>query len=130
MARPFLRRGRRRAFVLRMPTRAPTACSYAGCRERTHERFCPRHKREEQRRYDKERGSGSARGYGARWRKARKRFLIEHPFCATCDSFANVADHVVPHKGDKKLFWDRNNWQALCKQCHDRKTAVQDGRWG
>jgi 5-methylcytosine-specific restriction protein A len=26
------------------------------------------------------------------------------------------------------LFWDEDNWQALCKPCHDRKTAVE-GRW-
>ena len=25
-----------------------------------------------------------------------------------------------------KLFWDRDNWQPLCKQCHDKKTARED----
>jgi len=38
---------------------------------------------------------------------------------------ATVVDHVTPHKGDKVLFWDRLNWQALCKRCHDRKTAFE-----
>jgi 5-methylcytosine-specific restriction protein A len=38
-----------------------------------------------------------------------------------------VVDHIVPHRGDKKLFWDSSNWQALCdgqtgRGCHDRKT--------
>ncbi|WP_143035082.1 HNH endonuclease [Marininema mesophilum] len=28
------------------------------------------------------------------------------------------------------LFWDKDNWQSLCKRCHDRKTAIEDGRWG
>lgn len=32
---------------------------------------------------------------------------------------ATVVDHIVPHRGDMKLFWDRDNWQALCKACHD-----------
>ncbi|WP_407496877.1 HNH endonuclease [Pseudooceanicola sp. MF1-13] len=32
-------------------------------------------------------------------------------------------DHITPHKGDRKLFWDRSNWQALCHACHSRKTA-------
>jgi 5-methylcytosine-specific restriction protein A len=28
------------------------------------------------------------------------------------------------------LFWNRENWQALCWRCHSRKTAKEDGRWG
>lgn len=28
------------------------------------------------------------------------------------------------------LFWDRTNWQGLCKQCHSRKTAAEDGGFG
>ncbi|WP_390622926.1 HNH endonuclease [Ralstonia syzygii] len=40
---------------------------------------------------------------------------------------ATVVDHIVPHKGDQHLFWRRSNWQALCKACHDRKTAREDG---
>ena len=43
---------------------------------------------------------------------------------------AVVVDHIWPHKGDRALFWDRGNWQSLCKACHDRKTALEDGRWG
>ena len=36
---------------------------------------------------------------------------------------ASVVDHVVPHRGDAGRFWDQDNWEALCKTCHDRKTA-------
>ncbi|WP_456243258.1 HNH endonuclease [Thermacetogenium phaeum] len=36
----------------------------------------------------------------------------------------------MPHKGDRQLFWDESNWQALCKPCHDSKTAREDGGWG
>lgn len=32
---------------------------------------------------------------------------------------ANVCDHVVPHHGDPKLFWDSTNLQSLCAGCHD-----------
>jgi 5-methylcytosine-specific restriction enzyme A len=28
------------------------------------------------------------------------------------------------------LFWDRNNWQAMAKACHDKKTASEDGGFG
>ena len=34
---------------------------------------------------------------------------------------------MVPHHGDMTLFWDEENWQALCKRCHDAKTASEDG---
>ena len=43
---------------------------------------------------------------------------------------AKVTDHIIPHKRDMKLFWDRNNWQPLCKPCHDTKTAREDGGFG
>lgn len=39
---------------------------------------------------------------------------------------AEVVDHIVPHRGDGKLFWDEGNWQALCKNCHDSKTMTED----
>ena len=40
-----------------------------------------------------------------------------------------MVDHIIPHKGNLELFWDEDNLQALCKPCHDRKTA-KEGRWG
>jgi 5-methylcytosine-specific restriction protein A len=43
---------------------------------------------------------------------------------------ATVVDHKIPHKGDMKLFWDRSNWQSLCKCHHDIKTATEDGGFG
>lgn len=62
--------------------------------------------------------------YGRAWQAARKAFLTAHPLCVYCERMgkvvaASVVDHVTPHKGDLALFWDRGNWQALCKPCHD-----------
>jgi len=69
------------------------------------------------------------------WRRASKGFLAEHPLCRDCYGRslvvpAEVVDHVTPHRGDPALFWDRTNWQPLCKPCHDRKTATTDGGFG
>jgi hypothetical protein len=74
--------------------------------------------------YDSQRDSSAKRGYGRRWRKARITFLQNNPLCKRCEQKgrvtpAEVVDHIVPHKGDQKIFWDSTNWQALCKQCHD-----------
>ena len=41
---------------------------------------------------------------------------------------AVVVDHIEPHRGDKIKFWDRGNWQPLCKDCHDRKTGGEERR--
>jgi 5-methylcytosine-specific restriction protein A len=89
---------------------------------------------EVKRELDRERASAARRGYGRRWRKARAAFLASHPLCAACQAEghvvpATVVDHVVPHRGDQKLFWDRTNGAPACKPCHDAKTA-REGRWG
>jgi 5-methylcytosine-specific restriction endonuclease McrA len=68
--------------------------------------------------------SSTERGYNHQWSKARKLFLSANPLCVMCEASgviepAQVVDHKTPHRGDQKLFWDMNNWQALCKRCHD-----------
>ena len=78
---------------------------------------------------DRMRGGADARGYNAEWRIARKAFLQKHPLCAECGKAgkltpATVVDHIIPHRGNKRLFWDEHNWQPLCKDCHDRKTGT------
>ena len=70
------------------------------------------------------RPSARERGYSSRWEKARATFLQAHPWCLICAKqglriAATVVDHIIPHKGDPRLFWDKKNWQALCKPHHD-----------
>ena len=74
------------------------------------------------------RGSPSARGYGRRWQRERLAFLADHPLCVECEKrgiamAATVVDHVVPHRGNQRLFWDQGNWQSLCDHDHAVKTA-------
>ena len=78
---------------------------------------------------DRMRGGVDARGYDARWRKARLAYLQRHPLCVECQKEgrltpATVVDHIIPHRGDQKLFWDESNWQSLCAACHNHKTGV------
>jgi 5-methylcytosine-specific restriction protein A len=79
---------------------------------------------------DDGRWNAHRRGYTTRWRKASKRFLSrpENRLCVECKRrgravLATVVDHRRPHRGDWELFWDEDNWQGLCKPCHDRKTG-------
>ena len=62
--------------------------------------------------------------YGSKWQAARIGFLKKHPLCVRHSDrgltvAAVVVDHKVPHRGNMKLFCDKNNWQSLCKHCHD-----------
>lgn len=73
----------------------------------------------------------ASRGYGGRWQRARAHYLKRHPLCVRCMErgdvrAASVVDHVTPHRGNQGLMWNVANWQALCKQCHDSKTARED----
>lgn len=62
----------------------------------------------------------------------RKRLLDRRPYCTYCKRRENrlveaaVADHIIPHKGNKKLFWDEGNLQPLCKRCHDSDKAREE----
>ena len=67
------------------------------------------------------------------WKVLRQQVLIESAFrCVTegCAVKATVVDHIKPHRGDNDLFFERLNLQAMCKACHDRKTARHDGAFG
>ena len=62
------------------------------------------------------------------WIAGRIAYLKRNPLCVDCFELGVVeaaceVDHIAPHKGDRRLFFDRRNWQALCKSCHSRKTA-------
>jgi 5-methylcytosine-specific restriction protein A len=125
-----------------MPSKALRICCHPGCSELSEKRYCEKHRvifeeqsRQRRERYDKDRGSPSVRGYNSKWRKARTNYLRHHPLCAECERHgrvvpATVVDHIIPHKGNQKLFWDTSRWQSLCKSCHDAKTAREDGGFG
>ena len=115
-----------------VPKRAKSICRHHSCGMLIDKPgMCAQHMRQ----INIERGSSAERGYGHKWRKARQVFLAQNPLCA-CHLergdvvSASVVDHVIPHKGNMSLFWDSKNWQALCKRCHDTKTATEDGGFG
>lgn len=81
---------------------------------------------------EKPRLNANQRGYTYQWSKASKHYLTSNPWCVEClkkgiHEPATETDHIIPHKGDKKLFWDKTNWQGLCHGCHSAKTAREDG---
>ena len=108
-----------------MPYRAKHQCNYPGCKKLTNQTYCEEHRKVKESDKDRYRKNSTERGYNSVWRKNRKQFLKEHPLCDMCYKErrlvpATVVHHIIDHKGDQKLFWDsENNWQPLCKRCHD-----------
>ena len=110
-------------------------CAYAGCSRliEVGTAHCCKHavleKRERNLRADKERSVLPERKWYKRkaWRGVggrRLKQLEQEPLCALCPpnsrNLAEVADHVIPHRGDHGLFWF-GELQSLCKPCHDIK---------
>lgn len=138
-----------------MATRAKSICRHVGCGKLVDTAgYCEPHAKLRHQQADAKRESASARGYNRRWQKARATYLARNPFCMHCLCNAGIeatdlegvieacltkgvtipkaseVDHIIPHKGDQDLFWDSDNWQGLCKPCHSRKTAREDGGFG
>lgn len=114
-----------------MPFAIPRPCTTPGCKRLTLRGKCEEHRTLQRQAQDQRRGTAHERGYTSRWSKVARRYRQEHPLCVLCMQRgaivpSEVVDHIRPHKGDDTLFWDETNWQALCKQCHDRKTATED----
>jgi 5-methylcytosine-specific restriction protein A len=110
-------------------------CAEPGCNAIVPSGRCPAHTRA----VDRARGTRQQRGYDNRWARRSIAFRAQYPLCgmrpgnqapvmSRCHDerrtvLAAQVDHVVPHKGDLRLFWDElGNWQSLCHACHTRKT--------
>jgi 5-methylcytosine-specific restriction protein A len=56
----------------------------------------------------------------------RDAFTCRYCRCLEGDTSKLICDHVRPHRGDARMFWDETNLQTLCKPCHDTvKQAIE-----
>jgi 5-methylcytosine-specific restriction protein A len=74
---------------------------------------------------------GWRKWYGTvRWARLRAFILLRDIYtCRMCGRIATrpTVDHVEPHRGDPRLFWDPENLQTLCKSpCHDKHKQAQE----
>lgn len=106
-----------------MAYRTKKQCRRPGCYKivESGEQYCKKHKRSK---------LETQKMYNYRWNKARTNYLHDYPLCIKCKEKglivpADVVDHIKPHRGNKALFWNQNNWQSLCHNCHNRKTAKE-----
>ncbi len=81
------------------------------------------------------RGTRQERGYDSTWMRLRQLHISSHPLCKHCEERGRIVvgeevDHIIPHRGSEALRLEPSNLQTLCKPCHSRKTASEDGGFG
>lgn len=119
-----------------MPYKPHGPCRRPGCPNLAVDKgYCSIHLPAYLKEKDAGRPSSNERGYNYRWNKVSKLYLQAHPLCVECRKHGRVVaaecvDHIKPHKGDMTLFWDENNWQALCLSCNSAKAAREEGAFG
>ncbi len=59
----------------------------------------------------------------------RKTYLDKYRYCRICDDFVlreeRSIDHIIPMWRYDGEYWDKRNWQMLCKPCHTKKTKIE-----
>lgn len=121
-----------------MPARSSRPCRKCGRLTTNKSGMCDAHEllaQDQRKAYDKQRGTATQRGYTSAWARYSKQYRLEHPLCVECLKEgkltpATCVDHIIPHKGDMRLFWDESNWRSLCTTCHNKATASKDGGFG
>lgn len=118
-----------------MPRRPKRPCAHAGCGTLVDGGYCDPHRKLLGREANSRRLGARARGYTGEWERESKAFLLEHPLCWYCEQYdrttaSQCVDHIVAHKGDMVLFWDRSNWRAACVPCNSRKAVEEEGAFG
>ena len=110
-----------------MPMKPPRICSCGNLIASNVVCICQQRRKAEA---DKRRPTAQARGYNSKWQRESKAFLAlpANRLCACgCGRTANMVDHIIPHRGDKRLFWSRSNWQPMASSpCHSsRKQSLE-----
>jgi 5-methylcytosine-specific restriction protein A len=115
--------------VVTIPYKAKKPCSYPGCPRLTDGRFCEEHGKAEAKRYNHyDRDPDSGRRYSGTWKKIRAAFLAAHPLCELCLKDGRLTPATLVHHRRKLTDGgtnDRDNFQALCQECHSRLHASQ-----
>lgn len=116
-----------------MPKKPKRPCSYPGCPNLTDGRFCGKHQKQENRRYEKyDRSPEVKKRYSRAWKKIRDRHMAQYPLCEMCKKQgrltpAEEVHHIIPlPRGGTH---DDDNLMSLCKACHSEITAKEGGRW-
>ena len=106
-----------------MPTKPLKQCTFPGCPALVKSGRCDKHKRQERRRWDDNRGNSGERGYNAQWYRLRAVKVSLNPLCEICLArgvFVPVAvvHHVEPISKRPDLRLSLDNLLSVCLRCH------------
>lgn len=115
-------------------------CNRPGCNKYIDitETYCNEHNDYKYKQYERNRtstveGREYKRFYDSKdWRELRYQALLDAGFvCVMCGrNEATIGDHIVPTKVRWDLRLDRDNVQAVCVSCHNKKTASDKIKYG
>lgn len=89
---------------------------------------CATHSREQEQRYEAERGTSRERGYTWTWEKARKMKLRASPLCSPCEGQGRVRAAVLVHHRDRDpANNEAANLVSMCRECHEAEHKEE--RW-
>lgn len=121
-----------------MPWASRTVCVQQGCAKLVAKPgYCEVHQRVVYREYNQARAARNLETdkayHTAAWRKLRLSVLNVEPLCRMCMAADKIAaaclvDHIVPVKQGGE-FWERDNLQPLCNNCHELKSAAEGSKW-
>jgi 5-methylcytosine-specific restriction endonuclease McrA len=72
------------------------------------------------------------------WQQLRQHILAKQPYCRCIyhkgqdrTALSEVVDHITPHRGDRRTFFNANNLQGMSKRCHDgvKQQFENTGKW-
>ncbi|HEM4925531.1 TPA: HNH endonuclease [Streptococcus suis] len=116
-----------------MPRKPKRPCSYPSCPKLTEGRFCMKHERQENKRYEQyDRNPVVRKCYGHTWRKIRASYVKAHPYCELCFKEGRMkrveeVHHIKPlAEGGTH---DTTNLISLCQSCHSKIHARNGSRW-
>jgi 5-methylcytosine-specific restriction protein A len=104
-------------------------CREAGCNNLLEKPgYCNKHKKEHSKSksipFENATRSNADLYKTAKWRALAKKHLSTHNFCVCCGTKENLTvDHIIPPRGDSEMFFDIDNLETLCVNCHRWKTA-------
>ena len=110
-----------------MPVSAPKPCTKHPAILILHNKPCPQCEAVKKGKERERREKRGKRVYDTtQWKKTRKAKLSANPLCEHCGYIATEVDHK--DGCNTNMNWD--NLQSLCKSCHSRKTASENGGFG
>src|SRR5699024_10946000 len=115
-------------------------CNKVNCKEFISivETYCNKHKNNDHKQYERLRtstqeGRQYKRFYDSKeWKNLRYQVLLDCGFiCEVCDiKEATIGDHIIPTKYRWDLRLVRSNVQGICPECHNKKTAEDQTKYG